>query len=77
MSGDFNPEQKRYLEGFVTGLQIAKATRGQGPGRGPRRAGPARCRAPPAAGARARAGACAARGRHSRSKPTRTPRATA
>jgi hypothetical protein len=25
MSGDFNPEQKRYLEGFVTGLQIAKA----------------------------------------------------
>ena len=28
MSGDFDPEQKRYLEGFVTGLQIAKATRG-------------------------------------------------
>jgi ferredoxin-nitrite reductase len=27
MSGDFNPEQKRYLEGFVAGLQIAKATR--------------------------------------------------
>ena len=25
MSGDFNPEQKRYLEGFVAGLQIAKA----------------------------------------------------
>jgi ferredoxin-nitrite reductase len=24
MSGDFEPEQKRYLEGFVAGLQIAK-----------------------------------------------------
>jgi ferredoxin-nitrite reductase len=28
MSGDFEPEQKRYLEGFVAGLQIAKSTRG-------------------------------------------------
>jgi ferredoxin-nitrite reductase len=28
MSGDFEPEQKRYLEGFVTGLQIAKTARG-------------------------------------------------
>jgi len=27
MSGDFTPEQKRYLEGFVSGLQIARATR--------------------------------------------------
>jgi ferredoxin-nitrite reductase len=27
MSGDFNPEQKRYLEGFVAGLQIARAAR--------------------------------------------------
>src|ERR1700748_287373 len=26
-AGDFNPEQKRYLEGFVAGLQIAKAAR--------------------------------------------------
>jgi ferredoxin-nitrite reductase len=25
--GDFNPEQKRYLEGFVAGLQIAKAVK--------------------------------------------------
>jgi len=24
MTGDFEPEQKRYLEGFVAGLQIAK-----------------------------------------------------
>jgi ferredoxin-nitrite reductase len=30
MSGDFNPEQKRYLEGFVAGMQIAKAARGGG-----------------------------------------------
>ena len=28
MSGDFDPEQKRYLEGFMSGLQIARATRG-------------------------------------------------
>ena len=27
-AGDFNPEQKRYLEGFVAGAQIAKAARG-------------------------------------------------
>jgi ferredoxin-nitrite reductase len=27
MSGDFEPEQKRYLEGFVAGLQIAKNAR--------------------------------------------------
>jgi ferredoxin-nitrite reductase len=30
MSGDFTPEQKRYLEGFVSGLQIARAARGLG-----------------------------------------------
>jgi ferredoxin-nitrite reductase len=28
MTGDFEPEQKRYLEGFVAGLQIAKSTGG-------------------------------------------------
>jgi ferredoxin-nitrite reductase len=28
MSGDFKPEQKRYLEGLAVGLQIAKAARG-------------------------------------------------
>ena len=27
-AGDFEPEQKRYLEGFVAGLQIAKAAKG-------------------------------------------------
>jgi ferredoxin-nitrite reductase len=32
MSGDFSPEQKRYLEGFVAGLQIAKAARESGGG---------------------------------------------
>ena len=25
--GDFSPEQKRYLEGFVAGAQIAKAAK--------------------------------------------------
>jgi ferredoxin-nitrite reductase len=30
MSGDFSPEQKRYLEGFTAGLQIARAGRGVG-----------------------------------------------
>jgi ferredoxin-nitrite reductase len=35
MSGDFSPEQKRYLEGFVAGLQIAKAARAQGGGSAP------------------------------------------
>src|ERR1700704_580531 len=28
MTGDFEPEQKRYLEGFVAGLQIAKTASG-------------------------------------------------
>lgn len=27
VSGDFNPEQKRYLEGFMSGLQVARAGR--------------------------------------------------
>jgi ferredoxin-nitrite reductase len=27
LSGEFNPEQKRYLEGFVSGLQIGRAAR--------------------------------------------------
>ncbi len=36
MSGEFEPEQKRYLEGFVAGLQIAKAARSSGtPGSSP------------------------------------------
>src|SRR4051794_16840626 len=33
MSGDFSPEQKRYLEGFTSGLQIARAGRGAGTGK--------------------------------------------
>ncbi|HEY1978904.1 MAG TPA: NirA family protein [Xanthobacteraceae bacterium] len=32
MSGDFEPEQKRYLEGFVAGLQIAKSAKSTGNG---------------------------------------------
>lgn len=31
MSGDFTPEQKRYLEGFMSGLQSARTARGLGP----------------------------------------------
>src|SRR5262245_48277481 len=30
MSGDFTPEQKRYLEGFTAGLQIARSARAAG-----------------------------------------------
>jgi ferredoxin-nitrite reductase len=30
MSGDFSPEQKRYLEGFVAGVQLAKTARAGG-----------------------------------------------
>ncbi len=30
MSADFTPEQKRYLEGFTTGLQVARSARGGG-----------------------------------------------
>ncbi len=33
MSGDFSPEQKRYLEGFTSGVQIARAGRGLGGGK--------------------------------------------
>src|ERR1043165_3742222 len=32
MSGDFSPDQKRYLEGFVSGLNAARAPRGALPG---------------------------------------------
>jgi ferredoxin-nitrite reductase len=35
MAGDFEPEQKRYLEGFVAGVQIAKAAGGVRAGAGP------------------------------------------
>ena len=32
MSSDFSPEQKRYLEGFATGLNAARTARGRGSG---------------------------------------------
>ncbi|MFL6797020.1 MAG: NirA family protein [Xanthobacteraceae bacterium] len=35
MAGDFNPEQKRYLEGFVAGLQIARGARAAAAGAAP------------------------------------------
>ena len=34
MSGDFTPEQKRYLEGFTSGLQVGRAARGLPSGAG-------------------------------------------
>lgn len=34
MSNDFTPDQKRYLEGFVSGLEAARAARGVKPGGG-------------------------------------------
>jgi ferredoxin-nitrite reductase len=40
MSGDFSPDQKRYLEGFVSGLNAARATRGALPGAKSEPAGP-------------------------------------
>jgi ferredoxin-nitrite reductase len=45
MAGDFEPEQKRYLEGFVAGLQIAKSAGGF-----PKPAAPAAPAAPIVAG---------------------------
>jgi ferredoxin-nitrite reductase len=41
MSGDFTPDQKRYLEGFVSGLQAARAARGLAPIGGASAIGPA------------------------------------
>ena len=32
--GDFSPDQKRYLEGFVSGLNAARAARSQSAGAG-------------------------------------------
>ena len=51
MSGDFSPDQKRYLEGFVSGLNAARATRGAVPRR-EGRAGRARRDPPQGAGPR-------------------------
>ena len=31
MSDDFTPEQKHYLEGFMSGMQSARTARGLGP----------------------------------------------
>jgi ferredoxin-nitrite reductase len=41
MTGDFEPEQKRYLEGFVAGVQIAKTAGGVAVRNGAGPAGPA------------------------------------
>src|SRR5262249_8653289 len=76
MSGDFNPEQKRYLEGFVAGLQIAQAARAGGGGRGAAAGGPARGDAPPPR-APARALAAAPKALRLRNRPAPTPRTCA
>src|SRR3954467_3352541 len=49
MSGDFSPEQKRYLEGFTSGVQIARAGRGLAGGPPAPAARPGAAAAPPAA----------------------------
>jgi ferredoxin-nitrite reductase len=56
MSGDFEPEQKRYLEGFMAGLQIAKTSRsaaGNGAAAPPANAATAELIGPDAAALRA------------------------
>jgi ferredoxin-nitrite reductase len=53
MSGDFEPEQKRYLEGFVAGLQIAKNARAAGGAAAPANAAAAEPVGPDAAALRA------------------------
>jgi len=40
MSSDFSPDQKRYLEGFASGLTAARAARGTSPKAGAEPAGP-------------------------------------
>src|SRR5688500_18506630 len=40
MSGDLTSEQKRYLEGFASGLQISRAGRGGGAAAKPEPVGP-------------------------------------
>ena len=52
MNGDFTPEQKRYLEGFTSGLQIARAGRGAAP------SPPSGAAAPPAPSALQAGGGC-------------------
>jgi ferredoxin-nitrite reductase len=49
MTSDFTPEQKRYLEGFTSGLQIARATRGLAGGAAARPAAEAEPAGPDAA----------------------------
>jgi ferredoxin-nitrite reductase len=57
MSGDFTPDQKRYLEGFTSGLQSARAARGLKPLGGGAAALPSEPTGPDAAHARAQAAA--------------------
>jgi ferredoxin-nitrite reductase len=62
VSGDFNPEQKRYLEGFVAGAQIAKAAKNVA-GNGPTSVGASEPVGPDAAGLKAQNRVLAAGGK--------------
>jgi ferredoxin-nitrite reductase len=64
-AGDFDPEQKRYLEGFVAGAQIAKAARSVAgaAAAAPAGAAPAELTGPDAAGLRAQNRTLAAGGK--------------
>ena len=50
MNGDFTPEQKRYLEGFASGLQIVRAGRGAAAFSPPEAAAPSATASVPASG---------------------------
>src|SRR3954462_15377946 len=64
VTGDFSPEQKRYLEGFVAGAQIAKAANGvASAGSGSANAGTAEPIGPDAAGLKAQNRVLAAGGK--------------
>ena len=47
MSDDFTPDQKCYLEGFVSGMQSARTARGLGPLGGAPGGAPAKPAHPP------------------------------
>ncbi len=51
MSGDFTVDQKRYLEGFMSGAQVARAGRAPAAALPPRPSRPARCAEPQGHGA--------------------------
>ena len=63
MSDDFTPDQKRYLEGFVSGMQSARTARGLGPLGGAAGSAPAKPAGPDREHAQAQARTVAAGGK--------------